>query len=302
MRRPLIAILCFGLVAAACSGPADEEVATYDGNVITVGDVSSLFSTESLPIDIDFRTAAFRIIAIDLLEEGYEQEFGGDIDEAEVEARSEALLAEIEAQGLTIPAYFGYAGATEVMTLFDARLTLIHDGVLAALIADPDLIADLQMAVAANPAALTTVCTRHILTATPAEAEDVLARLEAGEDFGTVADEVSLDASPSGDLGCSAPGRYVAPFAEATMVAEIGAIFGPIATNFGFHILVVYDRATPTAEDIASDPGAFLTPDQIDALWFDWLNRRIVEADIEVNPKFGVWDPTTLQIVAPPTE
>jgi len=302
VRKFFLSILGVALLATACSGPADEEVATYNGMVITVDDVSSLFSTESIPIDNLFRNVAFRIIAIDILEANYDQEFGTELDDAAVETRSQEMIAEIEAQGLTIPEYFGYEAATEALVQSDARASLIQEGVIAALVSDPDLIADMQTAASANPAAFTTVCIRHILTETDVEALAVFVRLEAGEDFGTVADEVSLDASPAGDLGCSAPGRYVEPFAEATMAAEVGVLFGPVATNFGFHVLIVDERITATAEDIASDPDAFLTVEQIDSLWFTWLNEQLVEADIEVNPKFGVWDPETVQIVAPPAE
>ncbi|MBU1227030.1 MAG: peptidylprolyl isomerase [Actinobacteria bacterium] len=302
MRRPLVSIICVALVAAACSSPQDEEVASYDGNVLTVGDVSALFASESIPIDIDFRQAAFRLVALDILEAAYEQDFATEVDEADVDARFEALLADIEGQGLTLADYFGYADAAEGMVRFDARLSAIRDGVIAEQVVDPDLISDLQTALAADPAIFTGVCVRQIRTETIEEADAVVTRIEAGEDFGAVADEVSLDDSAGGDLGCAAPGDYVAPFAEATMTAPIGELYGPVATTYGFHVLIVDQRVTPTAEELAADPGYYLTQDQLDALWFDWLNAEIAAADVEVNPKFGVWDAETLQIVAPPTE
>ncbi len=302
MRRPLISILCVALVAAACSSPKDEEVATYDGNILTVNDVSALFSTKTIPIDVDFRNAAFRLIALDILEAGYQEDYGITMDEADVEARYQQLLTDIADQGQTLPDYFGYADAAEGMARFDARLGAIRDGVLAELIADPDLISDMQTVLAADPSVFTGVCVRQIRTETVEEADAVMALLEGGEDFATLADEVSLDAGSGGDLGCAAPNTYVAPFAEATMEAPIGELYGPIATTYGFHVLIVDQRVTPTAEELAADPAQYLTGDQIDSLWYDWLNEKIAAADVEVNPKFGVWDAETLQITAPPTE
>lgn len=302
MRRALISILCVALVAAACSGPGDEEVATVDGQVITVGHVSELFSTESIPIDNGFRLAAFRLVAIDVLERAYEGEFDTEVDDAVVAEQYESFLADLAAQELTVEEVVGIADATVNMIQFDARLTVIRDEVIAELAKDPALIEGLLADLAADPALLANVCVRHVLTGTEEEAQDVLARLEAGEDFATVADEVSDDSSPGGDLGCSAPGRYVVSFAEATMDAELGALYGPVQSEFGYHVLIVDERDIPTAAGIEADPGRYLPPDQLQTLWIDWINAKLGEAEVTVNPKFGVWDTTTLRIVAPPTE
>ncbi|MCJ7725793.1 MAG: peptidylprolyl isomerase, partial [Acidimicrobiia bacterium] len=289
-------------VAAACSGPGDEEVATVDGHVITVGDVSDLFSTENIPIDNGFRLAAFRLVAIDVLERGYEQDFDTEVDDAVVAEQYEAFLADLAAQELTVEEVVGIADATVNMIQFDARLTVIRDGVIFELAQDPVLIEGLLANLAADPALLATVCVRHILTSTEEEAQDVLTRLEAGEDFATVADEVSTDSSSGGDLGCSAPSRYVVSFADATMEADVGVLYGPIQSEFGYHVLIVDERDVPTAADVEADPGAFLPSDQLQTLWIDWINARLGESEITVNPKFGVWDTTTLRIVAPPAE
>ena len=85
------------------------------------------------------------------------------------------------------------------------------------------------------------------------------------------------------------------------MAADIGEIYGPVATNFGFHVLIVDERIMPTADDLAADPAAYLPVEQKQALWGRLVQRATrCDADIDVNPKFGVWDPATLRIVAPP--
>src|SRR5690606_34185574 len=89
------------------------------------------------------------------------------------------------------------------------------------------------------------VCASHVLLETEAEAQDVLAELEAGADLASVAGERSTDPSAAqngGDLGCTSPSSYVAPFAEAVATGEIGELLGPVETDFGFHVILVSSR------------------------------------------------------------
>ncbi len=89
------------------------------------------------------------------------------------------------------------------------------------------------------------VCAKHILVPELAAAEAVIERLEAGEDFAEVAAEVSTDtgsAARGGELGCLPQGATVPAFDEAAFGAEIGALTGPVQTQFGYHLLVVDER------------------------------------------------------------
>lgn len=90
---------------------------------------------------------------------------------------------------------------------------------------------------------------RHILLRgddAAERAEQVLARLRAGEDFATVASEVSQDpgsARNGGDLGFFGRGRMVAPFEEAAFaLKQPGELSGPVRTEFGVHILKLEAR------------------------------------------------------------
>jgi len=85
----------------------------------------------------------------------------------------------------------------------------------------------------------------HILVATEEEANDVLARLDAGEDFGALAQELSLDtgsAANGGDLDWFPQGVMVAPFNDAVFAMQPGEISDPVQTQFGYHIIKVIER------------------------------------------------------------
>jgi hypothetical protein len=86
---------------------------------------------------------------------------------------------------------------------------------------------------------------RHILVANEEDAQDILAALNAGESFSDLAKSVSTDTSSGargGELGWSPITQYVKEFSDAVKDAEIGAIIGPIKTQFGYHIIQVRAR------------------------------------------------------------
>jgi parvulin-like peptidyl-prolyl isomerase len=86
----------------------------------------------------------------------------------------------------------------------------------------------------------------HILLPTREEAEAARARVtEGGEDFATVARELSTDeasAANGGELGWFTREEMVAPFAEAAFALEPGAISEPVESEFGWHVIQVQER------------------------------------------------------------
>ena len=70
-------------------------------------------------------------------------------------------------------------------------------------------------------------------------------RLEAGEDFATVATELSDDPgskAQGGDLGFFGRGQMIGEFEEAAFSAVPGEVVGPVKTNFGYHLIQVEER------------------------------------------------------------
>ena len=82
------------------------------------------------------------------------------------------------------------------------------------------------------------------------EAEDLIFRLNEGEDFALLANTYTQDPSNSadpqnlkgGDLGWFNKGQLLPEFEIASFEAEKGSIVGPILTQYGYHVIKVNDK------------------------------------------------------------
>ncbi len=80
-----------------------------------------------------------------------------------------------------------------------------------------------------------------------AEANKILKRVKGGEDFATLARELSKDpgsGQQGGDLGWFGKGKMVPEFETAAFAAAKGEIVGPVETQFGYHIIKVDDKSS----------------------------------------------------------
>ncbi len=74
------------------------------------------------------------------------------------------------------------------------------------------------------------------------KAEDLRARIIAGEDFCALADIYSGDKTPCGDLGCSTRETFVTEFSAAAFKLKPGEISEVVETEFGYHIIKMESR------------------------------------------------------------
>ncbi len=130
----------------------------------------------------------------------------------------------------------------------------------------------------------TQVWARHILVADEQAAKDIIVRLQAGEDFATLAQQLSTDTGSGlngGDLGWFGSGAMVPEFETAAFALENpGDITTePVQSDFGYHIIQLIakqDRPlTATQLDTAKQKA-----------FSDWLTAAQEEYGVET---FDIW-------------
>lgn len=93
---------------------------------------------------------------------------------------------------------------------------------------------------------------RHILTDSEEKCLEILEEIQSGSKaFEVAAQEYSTCPSgqKGGDLGEFGRGQMVKEFEQAAFEGEIGAVIGPVKTQFGYHLIKVESR---TPETVAS--------------------------------------------------
>jgi parvulin-like peptidyl-prolyl isomerase len=294
LRKLVVLLLAFAVGLSACGG--DEDIAGVGDSVIRRSDIDRLFDGGAAS-DAVFRDMLFSKMALEALDQALTDRYGVTADYAAAEENAQQLEGYLTEAGYSIGDYLGVENASRDMLLMHAQVWAVQEAALDKLTVEPEVVDDLF----ADPDGMTNVCVKHILVETSEEAETVIARLEAGEDFAAVADEVSLDTgAEGGDLGCASAGSYVNEFAEAAVGATIGEITGPVESEFGFHVLIVSARTSLTREEYLEDPWAVLSDTQLSGIWAVWMGEVLEEADTWVAADVGTW--TTTGIDAPASE
>ena len=113
---------------------------------------------------------------------------------------------------------------------------------------------------------------RHILVATGAEADEIMAALEAGQSFSALARERSIDRATAplgGEMGWFTRAMMTPAFSRTAFKAKPGEVAPPFQTEVGWHIIEVIDRR-PTQgrsfSQVREDIEAFLRLRIIDDL------------------------------------
>ena len=86
-------------------------------------------------------------------------------------------------------------------------------------------------------------------------AEQAIERINAGEDFAAVANELSDDsgsAAQGGDLGFAAPGIYEPEFEDALYALSKGQVSEPVRTDYGWHVIKLLDVQAADIPSFAS--------------------------------------------------
>ncbi|MGI6550065.1 MAG: SurA N-terminal domain-containing protein [Syntrophomonadales bacterium] len=133
----------------------------------------------------------------------------------------------------------------------------------------------------------------HILLETKEEAEKVIDRIKAGEDFGTLAQELSTEPAAKetkGDLGfINEQTNLVTEFKEAALKLKPGEMTNePVKSEFGFHVIKAFEEKDAHIEPFAE------VKDQAEMLakrakeqqaWNDFVTNLRKEAKVETKNK-----------------
>lgn len=311
MKKPIAALASVAFILAACGGGANEVAATVNGTEITVGEVEANIEPDDGVIDkADFAQFLGIEIQWSILSQAIEERFGFEFTDEEIRAEADAIFEELNTNDQTKEEFLAERGITDefLLTIGEQRL---YDRAIRGQLEDEvpaPTEEELQSALEEARSGLTEVCVSHILVATAEEATDVLDRLQGGEDFADVAAEVSTDqqsGQQGGVLPCGPPSGYVAPFAEATLIAPIGEVYPEVVeTEFGHHVVLVTDRTEPaeadlpTEEEIAESLAAQAVVTELEA----WFLEAIQGAEVEVVERYGTWETDPQPRVVAPTE
>ncbi len=225
-------VLALALPVHAQDTTADTVLATVGNVDITLGNVIVATSNlpdqyQQLPDDVLFNGILDQMIQ----QEALSQALGDDLSRSDrlgIENELRALRAAIVLQGAAEAAVTDEA----LQEAYDARF------------------AD------ATPA--TEYNANHILVETEDEAKALIAELEGGADFETLAKEHSTGPSgPNGGaLGWFGLGMMVPEFEQAVVALEPGAISGPVQTQFGWHVIKLNETRlaeAPTLEQMREE-------------------------------------------------
>jgi PPIC-type PPIASE domain len=145
----------------------------------------------------------------------------------------------------------------------------------------------------------TTVQADHILVKTEAEAQNVYQRVHdaTAAQFMALARDVSIEpgAKDSGGVLGSAPAtQYVPEFANAVVALEPGEISKPVHSQVGWHVIYLVDKQVTPFEEAK----AVMLEPVADGEFKGWLKDRAKQLGVEVNPRYGHFEPDTFSVSA----
>ncbi len=147
-----------------------------------------------------------------------------------------------------------------------------------------------------------TVHARHILIMTRPDMDDMAkaealnkinqakARVDGGEDFATVANEVTEDptnAGKGGDLDWFMEGDMVGPFNDTVFAMEAGQVSDVVETQFGYHIIKLEEKKTTegrSLEELTPQIRISVMGQKAEARFRDLVANLRNDMSIEIKP------------------
>ncbi len=311
--RRLLALLAIATLAlTACADAGSSVIATVNGTDVTLDDVRELRpDTDSVSTD-QFAQDLQLIIVNDIVRSGA-VELGIDVTDEELTAEIDDIIAQITSpnpqtgESITWEDFKAQQNLSDPIVDLAVEQQLLNEQ-LIAYFADTIEVSDEEIEAQFNieEQSRSEVCSAHILLEDEETADEVYElTLAEGADFAALAQEWSTGPSGpnGGDLGCTSPASYVPEFGAATLLAELNVPYGPVQTQFGWHIILVTERTVPVLDDIRDELADSVRSSQSSGAVTDWFLEQINSAEVTIDAEYGAWEDTGTGAftVVPPT-
>lgn len=276
---PVLGIFCSLLVTGAhaqATQQADYIVAVVNSEPITNGELRAALQRltkdlaqqrQSAPPAEELRRRVLERLINERAQLQVARETGIRVDEAAVDQAEQAVARQnqVDVAELRVRVAKDGINTTQFRNQLRDQLTLsrLHEreveGRLRVSEADIDRALADQQAANADPLAQE-INLAHLLVAVPekaspeqvasllAQAQKVLARIRAGEDFAALVQELSsADRSNGGQLGLRRADRYPPAFVAATQNLAVGEVSDIVRSGAGYHLLKVIEKRAPAA-------------------------------------------------------
>lgn len=320
--RGVLLVALLPAITAGCGDVVEPPAAVVNGHEIRIDEVTA--ALERFEVSPEFERAA-QGGDPDALRREFEQSYLAQLvrrhvlrpaaRQRGVEVTADEIDERIEEISATFPDEEAFVKAVAEQGLTrDALEELVRDRILEeklreAVGAEADPSADeLGAFYVENRDDFRETAARHIVVQQRTLAQQLLDQLRAvPEDefdrlFADLAREHSTDRQSGpqgGDLGYFRPGQFVEPFERAAAALDIGDLSGIVKSEHGFHIIEVYDRRTPTFTEVRSEIAARLAGGAAEEAWSRWIVDAYRDADIRINPRYGVLQMETQLVVNP---
>jgi parvulin-like peptidyl-prolyl isomerase len=307
-RFSLLALALVALISTSCSTFA-VAAATVNGQKISESQVESELDRvrndptfkELLQSQADqLRGVARRNILTGLIRQKIlEQEASKRHVRVKREAVDRLISQEARRQGVSVEEFRRSQNLTEadarvigerIVRLFELRRRVVRN-----VDVDND---DVRKAYEAQKEAFVEVHLLRITVRTTRDARRVLERLEDST-FSEIARRSSIDdlARKGGDMGYVPLTTLSSQAQGALNNVSDGGVTDPIPVANGFEIYRLLDKRSRDFSDVRSDLRAQLADQARERRFEQWLGHRLQSARIVVNPKYGRFDASALQVV-----
>jgi foldase protein PrsA len=311
-RRTLLAPLLVGVVALSACGSAKPPAAVVDGETITdtqlAGEMVLFTFLGSLQqqscgqpdatIGESTDAACARFTLSNLIQEDLVKHYAtahhitvtdGDVTDAISQLETslggaKALDQKLKQNDVTRPEFVALAHR---LLLFSKTQKAIG----SANVSDQQL----QQLYQQDKSQFTQIHAKHILVKKRALAEKIAAEATP-KNFASLATKYSTDtgsASKGGDLGTLAASSLDPTFVQAALSLKPGEISQPVQTQFGWHVIMLVSSTVQPFDQVKDQLSGSIESQAFNT----WMQGRLKDATIDVNPKYGRFDASTGTVV-----